>query len=219
MAKTITLSELRQQVRERADMVNSLFVTDSEITTYINQSASALHDMLVQKFGNDYYLSSSSLSIQSGVDLYSLPADFYKLTGIDVVLSSGRSTPLKRFGWDDRNRAGHAAVGSVNFRYRVQGTQIRLSPTPSANHTAILWYVPTVATLSSGTDVLDGVNGWEEFVVVDAAIKCKEKEESDTRILERQRQRLELRIEEAAENRDAGEPITVRDVYDDLGWF
>lgn len=75
--------------------------------------------------------------------------------------------------------------------------------------------------------VSDGISGWLEYVVVDAAIKCMQKEESDTRVLERQRQGLEKRINDSAANRDAGSPATVVDttrtgMWDDfdgpVGW-
>jgi uncharacterized protein YdcH (DUF465 family) len=53
--------------------------------------------------------------------------------------------------------------------------------------------------------------GYEEYVVVDAAIKCLQKEESDVQMLMVQKQQLKERIENAASNRDQGEPTAITD--------
>jgi len=60
--------------------------------------------------------------------------------------------------------------------------------------------------------VADGISGWLEYVVTDAAIKMLQKEESDTSVLQFQKAALIKRIESAAENRDAGSPATIADV-------
>ena len=48
---SITLAELRTQARNRADMESSEFVTDTELTDYINSSIAELHDILIQSYG------------------------------------------------------------------------------------------------------------------------------------------------------------------------
>lgn len=54
---------------------------------------------------------------------------------------------------------------------------------------------------------LDGISGWEEYVIVDAAIKALVKQEQDSTALMMQKQELKQRIEAMAEGRDAGEAI------------
>ena len=48
----MTLTQLIAAVRQRADFVNSQFVTDAELTSYINQSYFELYDLLIQKYGD-----------------------------------------------------------------------------------------------------------------------------------------------------------------------
>lgn len=48
-------AELRLLIRQRADMVGSSFVTDDEIDAMIDSSVSALHDIITDTFGNDYF--------------------------------------------------------------------------------------------------------------------------------------------------------------------
>lgn len=73
-----------------------------------------------------------------------------------------------------------------------------------------------VHTLES---TFDGINGWEEYAVVWAAIKMLTKEESDTAAQERQLGRLRMRLEEMAEERDIGEPEEVTDIHAVEGYF
>ena len=51
---TFTETELKDRARRRADMVNSTFVTDTEIRDYLNSSISELHDMMVKSY-EDYF--------------------------------------------------------------------------------------------------------------------------------------------------------------------
>jgi hypothetical protein len=72
---------------------------------------------------------------------------------------------------------------------------------------------------TSVNNQIDGVNGWEEFIVVDAAIKALEKAEYDTSTLMVSKAALLKRIEDAATNRDTGAPMSVSDVYGQLGGY
>ena len=85
---------------------------------------------------------------------------------------------------------------------------ITLSPMP---YTA--GSVPDQA-VPSWQNVLDGVNGWEEYVVIDVAMKMMAKEESDTSVLERRKAAIIRRLEAEAANRDMGMPAHVVDVPD-----
>lgn len=84
----------------------------------------------------------------------------------------------------------------------------------------------TAITNLSGSVIqvdLKGVNGWDEYVIIDAAIKCLVKEESDTNVLLLQKQQMLARIEALASNRDAGDPERVTNTSfgygDDWGGF
>lgn len=64
----------------------------------------------------------------------------------------------------------------------------------------------------------DGIGGWLEYVILDAAIKCMAKEETDSRVLQAQIARVEKRINDSASNRDAGAPPTVADTSRTGAW-
>lgn len=59
---------------------------------------------------------------------------------------------------------------------------------------------------------IDGIAGWEEYVIIDAAIKAQIKQESDIQPLLLQKQAMKERIEAMAEGRDVGQAQHVSDV-------
>jgi hypothetical protein len=222
----MTLGQLRLLAQQKADRVNSQFVTTSEWNTYLNQSYFELYDLLVQKFGNEYYVAPPLSVATTGNNTYDLPDGtnnggapaFYKLLGVDLALNAASNAyiTLQKFDFISRNRYVYPQITSnilgVNgIRYRILGNQLLMIPTPQPGQQLRIWYIPRMSTLLQDTDVVDGVSGWTEYIAVDAAIKALMKEESDVQALMVQKQALIDRIEAAAENRDAGAPDTISD--------
>ncbi len=215
---TMTLAQLKTAVRQRADMEHTQFVSDAELTSYINQSYFELYDLLIQKYGNDYYVADPySITTDGTHDKYALPDDFYKLLGVDLALANSLDSfiTIRPFNWSDRNRYAvpnfQNFYGVTNLRYRIQNNKIWLTPKPQAGQTIRINYVPRMTELVDDSDVVDGISGWTEYIIIDAAIKCLQKEESDPTVLAVQKVAMIKRIEAAAENRDTGFPATVSD--------
>ncbi len=215
MARTVQLSILRSRARTKADMVTSQFVTDAEFNQMLSDSWTELYDLLTTAY-EDYYSASTSITLVGGTDTYSLPADFYKLLGVDLVLGS-QTFSLKRFNWADRNLYRQnvltaSSLGITDLRYQLRGGSIVFIPIPAGTGSATLWYIQAPSSLVNDTDTIDGQSGWDEYVVTDAAIKALQKEESDVSVLMAQKESLKRRILGAAKNRDAGSPRTISDV-------
>lgn len=338
-----SLSSIRTAIRQRADFVNSTYFTDSELNGYINLSYAELYDLLIQKFGDDYYVAidpgsgalrqswqfqtdgiNNIFPLPDGSSSYAFPSGspapaLYKLLGVDLQLSG---TPdgwltVKPFQFIERNRYAFPNVQAAyglrsNLKYKLHGsTNIMFTPIPAAGQTIQCWYIPRLnplsdsgtatvasviagdtltingtvltasASVNTGTNFqtnasntvvatnlaacitrnfsalpasgslavvtvtptngavtwfassstitlspagwwspfVDGVSGWEEYIICDVAIKCLAKEESDASVFMAQKLALEKRIEAAAENRDAGSPQTVADARRGmLGW-
>lgn len=223
----MSLGQVRLLSQQRADRVNSNFVTKEEWNSYINQSYTELYDLLVTLY-EDYYVappltfqtngSSNQYDLPNGANFNNAPA-FYKMLGVDCGLGANNNAwvTLHKFDFISRNRyvfpnVTSTFLGVFNLRYRVVGSTLFFIPTPSANQYIRVWYVPRVRTLLKDSDLLDGVSGWTEYVIVDAAIKCLQKEESDVTVLLAQKQALIDRIQSSAMNRDAGQPDTISDV-------
>ena len=224
-----TLATLRDRVRQRSDMEQKEgFISDSELNQYISDSYAELYDLLVSRFEDYYVADPLEFSISSG-STYALPSDFYKILGLDRALSGTEYYTVRPFVFEDRNRrriADRLRGVYPQVRYRIVGDNIRISPEDQATGDYRLWYVPSHTALSSDSDTVDSIvtrNGWEEYIIVDASIKCLQKEESDVSVLFAQKQDLIKRIEEMAQNRDAGETDRITDVtmsgYDDPYFF
>lgn len=207
-------------------MVNSEFIEEAEWNSYINQSYYELYDIIVQKYGNDYYVADPYEFVTDGqLEGYPLPEDMYKLLGVDLQLQNGQDSwvTLKSFNFAERNQFATPNIqnfyGISNMRYRLRGTKLWLTPLPSAGQRLRLWYVPRLEELVDDADEADGISGWTEYIICDAAMKALQKEESDVSVLMAEKQALINRIEAAAEVRDAGSPSTVQDVrgFDDFG--
>lgn len=215
LTSDISLGQVRLMAQQRADRVNSNFVTLSEWNSYINQSYFELYDLLVTVF-EDYYLQDPYIFTTDGNAQQTLPDDFYKLLGVDAGLSSTGQAwqTLKKFDFSMRNNYVYpqitsTALGIFNLRYRLMGNTLFFIPTPGAGQYIRIWYIPKLTQLLQDTDILKGISGWSEYVIVDAAIKALQKEESDVSVLMAQKQMLIKRIEESASNRDAGMPDTI----------
>lgn len=220
----MTLGQLRLLSQQKADRVNSQFVTTAECNTYINQSYFELYDLLTTVY-EDYYIAPALQLVTDGTSqLYPLPngtnyngaPPFYKLMGIDCGLdNSGNAwVTLKKFNFIARNRYVYPNISSTflgvfNLQYRLLGNNIELIPTPSANQILRLWYIPRMQQLLADTDIADGVSGWTEYIAVDVAIKILQKEESDVSVLMAEKAALKKRIEDSAMNRDVGQSDTI----------
>lgn len=214
---SVTLAELKERARNRADMTNSNFISDEELVYYINSSIAELHDILIQAYGNDYYIETSEFTTVANQDDYDLPADFYKMRGVDAQINGDNFSTLRQFNFNERNRYDAFGVWDINgipaIRYRLIGDKIRFTPQPDKTVNVKLWYIPVATKLVNDTDTLNDINQFAEYVVVDAAIKMMAKEESDVSVLAAQKAGLIKRITEAAENRDAGDSQSVRDIH------
>lgn len=228
----LALGTVRLLAQQRADRVNSSFVTNAEWNSYINQSYFELYDRLVTLFEDYYVAQPAAFTVTGLTNTYPLPDGttsftnasgaafvapaFYKLLGVDCGLNiSGNAwITVKKYNFVARNRfvypnLSSTFMGVFNLQYRVLGSNIQFIPTPAGSQIMRFWYVPRLTQLVSDTDIMDGISGWTEYVIVDAAIKALQKEESDVSALMAQKEGLVKRVEESAANRDAGEPDTI----------
>lgn len=231
------LSQIRLAAMQRADRVNSNFVTTQEWRNYINQSMFELYDLLITVY-EDYFIAPPIQFVADGnTYLYPLPngsnkflnanlpsqvitpSPFYKLSGVDLALNNANNAyvTVNRFMFIDRNRfvypnTASTIYGVFNLQYRMMGSNIEFIPTPSAGQSIRLWYIPRLVELLQDTDTtVMGISGWIEYVIVRSAKYALDKEESDTTKLDQQLLFLKARIEETAANRDAGRPDKISD--------
>ena len=214
-----TLLQVRQQIRQRTETENSGFVTDAELNTYINSSAKELYDLMISAYGNDYFCSIDPFVITTVMNQthYDLPADFYKLLGVDLVLGANRIIKLRPFQFNERDKfqsGGYwsAVLGNDGPRYKLSANKIQFTPYPGGSNTVHLWYIPLPADVAVDTDELNTLNGWEEYVILDVCIKVMTKMDLDPSAYMAQLAKVTQRIEKMKEDRDAGMSFRVSDV-------
>lgn len=210
-----TRAELRDRARQRADMERSQYISDGELNVYLQQSWFELYDILVSRF-EDYYSTTVTSTVAGGSSSIALPADFYKLRGVDYQLDGSTYSTLRAFNFLERNKRARnfdrLIAGRRNIVYRLMGNQLLLLPENDAVGTYRIWYIPRCPTFVDDTTQVNNVLDFDEYIVVDAAIKMLSKEESDIAPLLAEKAALKVRIESMSSNRDAGEPATVQDV-------
>lgn len=214
----VTLAQLRNQARQMADMplTTSPFVTEAELTTYINQGGASLHD-LITAANEDYYITSVEFTL-AATNTYALPLNFYKLRGLDYK-SGDLWVNVPAFNFAHRNRYNDTVRRRPDYperAYRVMQGALFVVPETDFAGTYRLWYLLKYSELVSDSDQLDDL--WKEYVVCYAAIQMLQKEESDCSALLRKLDGLERRVVGMTAKRDLGGPrrvAEVRSTYED----
>jgi hypothetical protein len=201
-----TLANLRTYVRQQADQESSTFISDSELNRYVNQSGAELHGLLSTLY-EDYYLTSTTFSLTTA-NTYTLPSNFFKLRRLQFS-SAGSWVKVPQFAFDEfeANQQRYMTGTAIEWRmYRVMQAALFVLPEDDYAGDYRIWYLLNYTPMASDSDTLSDLMGWDEYVIVDAAIKCLQKEESDASILMARKAELKKRIEMEAANRDASGP-------------
>ncbi len=142
MYNQVSLADLILRCRQRADMINTQFVTDQEITSYLNESLGELYDLIVQNAGQEFFLrrawieesppavapdvSPNGYMVRDAQDgSYAvLPPDFYRLLGCEAHFGDGIPWMMKPYTFTQRfmnsPRNGSFMKG-MSLRYRLGG--------------------------------------------------------------------------------------------------
>lgn len=213
----VTLTNLTDRAKQMADLVGSSFVSSAEWTSWVNSGLMELYDIVVGAY-EDYFTTSTTATISSGSS-FALPAAFYKLRGIDYQVTSSDYLNVPQYNFNDRNRQlqwGYSIRGNDSVRmYRMIADTVEITPSDRSSGTYRIWYVPAVTALSGSSDTIPTAlskAGWEEYIVLYAAIKAKLKGEEDVSDMENQKSALAQRIVSMSANRNADQPERVTDL-------
>lgn len=206
----VTLATLITLTRERADMESTLFVTDSMLTSWLNQAQEELFDRVAAAF-QDHWWTTHDYTILGGSE---------SLAQFSIATENPRMIRWLEWapGTANRQMVRRWDIGSKDdadsLRYRLLGSYIQIEPYEMAAGTYRLSYIPNpTAMTSSGTPVdLDTrLEIFSEYVVVNAGIKARTREESDCTDLRIDLERITKRIDKMANFRDASQAPRVQD--------
>jgi len=215
---TYQRSQLRDAVRRRADIENSTFITDAELDLMLEDSHIELYQFLVSLNGETHYSTTNTLSTVAGTPNYSVPADedarpYLRITRVHTVFD-GIQVPMRRFQLGDEvlDTTAHAWDRGVDLKYCLIGKeQILFHPEPDAVHVVTFYGVPLPLFAAGDTAEPEFVPPWEEYMIIDCAIKCRVKEESDVAPLMAMKDGMIERIKAWEGPRDAASPQLIRD--------
>lgn len=234
--RAVPLSTLLLRVRRAADIESATTrFPDSELTDYLNESLAELYELIRSSFGEDFYRKVFTFSTVGQSATYNLPSDFQELISVDVPLGGNLVLTARPYLESERNLYKFFPFGAWTMHqpiwYRLTGASdstgvtssqtISFIPTPTGAYTVNVNYVPNATVLVSGSDSFDGVAGWEQYAVLDAARKVaiKDKDTELLAMLGGLKAEQQMRIEKMAAEHDSGQPHRVADVTKDYETF
>lgn len=239
MPRAKTLLQMRNRARQAADIESAVArFPDSEMNDYINESLAELYDVIRSCWGQDYYRVTQTFLTSGNVATYNLASNFLDLISVDVPLGGNLVLTAKPYMESERNLFKFFPFGAWTMHqpiwYRLTGAvdstggsgspqTMSFIPTPTGNYTVNVNYIPTPTLLVADGDTFDGVAGWEEYAVLDAAIKCATKNQKWELLqaLEGRKGAMLERIQKMAPEHDGGSATRVKDVFrsDDVDWW
>lgn len=174
---SVTTEQLIADAKEAADLTNVAdYVTAAQWIRWLNDGAKELHRFVTNKFRATYYRT-FDFTIAEGASQVTLPANFWRLRGLDVDADTIRRRAVLPFNFAERNqhqsdylRMFGPTVFCADRYYNVLGSRLlQIQPQEHAAGSYRLYYVPTPKVLSAvrtiGPDPLANDN-----VVVTAGI-------------------------------------------------
>lgn len=203
-------------------MENSAFIGAAEGAEYIEAAFQEFYLLMVGQFDNLCIKPNPyPLTFSAGTRYYGLPTDVLKVKMVELQDGADSTYHLLR--------PLSSIVEMVPFRignrrgmpthYWLQGLPeggpdpqpgpMQLMPllVPDQTYTAQVWYVPNISLADmDGTFGMAHVAGWNEYVVLTAAMKMKDKEESDCTVLMAERATLWDNMKRMLTPMDESEP-------------
>lgn len=189
MSRNVTLSTLRADIADQADIAGSVAVssryTPSQLNRYINQAIQRFREKISNE-GAQHYLTSTTGTLTAGatspypfgtLDLSSASPAVVRIYGIDVTIDDDVRS-LEHVPFSDRTRfGGPDDTGEPCAWANYETDKVAIFPASDAAYTYVAWYLPVLADLSSDNDTFDGVAGWEDFIVWEVVCRLLAKDQ------------------------------------------
>lgn len=217
MARSLTVAQLIDRGKKRADMEDSDLLSDAEWQQNLSQVFGELYEEVADS-GMRYYETEETITTDGSAS-YALPSDHFSSIGLDY-LDGTRRVEVEEGMIDERNRYSGSSGGRAS-QWAMVGANIVLYPTPASGQTYYHVYVPQPADLSAvatstSLDVITPAG--EAFIVWGLSALAKAKEESDVRLDMAERARAFDRLRDWAMKRSLITPRRSMMEDDGLGY-
>lgn len=222
MARTRTLAQLRADVCDAADIVDGGTTgrhTTANLNRRINQAIQQFQ-RLVTECGQPTYLKRTDVSTATSAtqdasgwaprDYLTLPSDFYHLVGIDITQGS-TTISMQDFMTAERNQFRDVptwlstnGIGMPVY-YQTAGKNaagsriVRVIPAADAVYTCTIFYLPYATDLATDSDTFDGIAGYEDWVIYQAAMDSLRRDGTSPTYAALQAERDRLQVQMAAQ--------------------
>lgn len=209
-----TWQEILDSIRQRSDneYTDGEFVSDAELLKMANRSRKQLFGLLVEAGQHSVAETIYTVPVDGSLS-YALPDDCFSVAGV----FRQENEEYYRLRRHDQRVHPSDRVEDVAITYRTHGSLedsvIEFNPRVDSG-TYKIRYVGVPTDFTATTDEMDGVLGWEEWVVLDVAIDVLNKEglfEAADRLKGRL-DGMSARIQAMASERDMLENGGVEDV-------
>lgn len=248
MAYPVSLPTLITRVTQVGNWESSVsgglpFLNNVELTDKINQSIAKWYDMVrLTTWGGQYYRKTVTFNTVSSQSFYDFNAvgmsDFLDMISVDVYAGGPGASKITCRPYPEELRNIYQAYpvgllltwpsfyqlqgnGSATTPTTTGGPGMNFIPSPPGAYQIGCNYTP-VAPILSASQTIDSINGWDEWIVIDAAIKCAIKDRlfDLVGILQGRLADEASRILGAAAQRDRGGAEVVHDVTSNFdSWY
>ena len=183
MARNVTLTQLLADIAAQADFVGAATTgryPNTITTRFINQSIQRFRERLSNE-GATHFLVSTSSTLTAGatspypfnvLDLSAVNPSIVRVYGVDLTLNGGRIKSLSFTPFTERASFEGPTLTSEPRAWAVfNRNKIAILPPPNQAYVYVVWYLPVLADLASGSDTYDGIAGWEDFIVWDVVCR------------------------------------------------
>lgn len=207
MPATQTLAQLRTRIRFDGDFENSRVISDARLLEVINASAREVWDWYAEK-RRDLLITEQSgpPAMVPNTATVALASNLYRLEQVEI-LDGGQYYRVHPVNVHEAWRFNTSWASPRGFRYRVQANNLVFVPTPKAAYTLRVYYIPTLTALSADGDTFDGINGFEDLLIVRSILRLLRREKMPTAEFVAEAERVERRVMAAAEQLDVGQPF------------
>ncbi len=200
--------EIEARILLRADMVGSAFVSSAELTDITDVAFQEFYLKFVSQFEDLCVVSTpETITTTSSTTLESVPTNFLKMKGIKIrdeyfltPINNVLETEAFRWGGKRGKPTHYWLSGTYDASVHSAPAKLMPLPLPDGAYNLDIYYVPNLTLDSVESDsanwaVMALGYGCDEYVVLTAAMKLKDKEESDCSVIMAERKLLWESIE------------------------
>lgn len=178
-----TYSELKSNLQKELDIEDETFITAAELLNYFNEAVDMV-ESTIHTIYEDYFLTSTPISLVSGTATYDMPTDIYAQKVRGMFYSDGSANIFEIRRVRELNEINYLTLNqSTTYGYRylitnsgTNGLKFAFYPTPNETNSNItLWYLRNAKRFTTGTDVCD-IPEFTSVIIQYARWKCLDKE-------------------------------------------